>query len=56
VKGSDGNSNLLLQREIIAKERKTFDLERKLVAASEELNKLKQERDRLIQISSELKA
>ena len=30
VQGNDGSSNLILQREIIAKERKSFDLERQL--------------------------
>jgi predicted RNase H-like nuclease (RuvC/YqgF family) len=56
VKGADPHSNLLLQREIIAKERKSFDLERQLRSREDDLRKLRAERERLIDISSELKA
>ena len=47
---------MLLQKEIIAKERKVFDLERRLRQSADEVRKLKDERDRLVQISNELRA
>lgn len=46
----------ILQKDIISKERRIFDLERQLLYMNSELNKLKTERDRLVQISAELKA
>lgn len=54
--GSDPQAQLLLQKEIIAKERRIFDLERKLRQSTDEVRKLKDERDRLVQISAELRA
>ena len=55
-----GNTNseaqLILQKEIIAKERKIFELEKKLNMSKDEINKLKLERDRLVEISNELRA
>ena len=47
---------MLLQREIIAKERKVFDIERRLRQSADEVRKLKDERDRLVQISNDLRA
>jgi len=41
---------------MIFKERRIFELERKLKAKEEEVEKLKEERDRLISISNELRA
>ena len=46
----------MLQKEIIAKERKIFDLERRLSYSAEEVRKLKDERDRLVEISNDLRA
>jgi predicted RNase H-like nuclease (RuvC/YqgF family) len=43
-----------MQQEIIFKERKIGDLERKLRERDEEIHGLKAERDRLVQISGEL--
>ena len=43
-----------MQQEIIFKERKIGDLERKLRQRDEEIHGLKAERDRLVQISGEL--
>lgn len=47
---------MLLQKEIIAKERRAFDLERRLQQSANEVQRLKDERDRLVQISNELRA
>ena len=41
---------------MIAKERKIFELERKLRSKEDEIEKLKSERDRLANISNELRA
>ena len=53
---SEPQANVLLQREIIAKERRIYDLERKLQQNMLEVGRLKEERDRIIQISSDLRA
>lgn len=45
-----------MQQEIIAKQRRLFDMDGKLVAAQREILKLKDERDRLVHISNELRA
>eukprot|EP00347_Sterkiella_histriomuscorum_P021617 403333356 len=50
------SANILIQQEIIQKERRIFELERKLKHKDDELDKLKAERERLLQISSELRA
>jgi len=52
----DQEAQLILQREIINKERRAFDLERQLQNAFAEIQKLRAERDRLVGISSELRA
>jgi len=46
---------LKLQEELIRKERKIYELERKLRHKEDEIGKLKQERDRLVQISNDLR-
>ena len=46
----------MLQKEIIAKERKVFDLERRVNQATGEVIKLREERDRLVNISNDLRA
>ena len=51
-----GATSILIQQEIIQKERKIFDLERRLRHKDEEIDKLKAERDRLLQISNDLRA
>ena len=52
----DEGAQLLLQQEIISKERKVFDLERRVAASAGEVIRLKEERDRLVFISSDLRA
>lgn len=46
----------MLQREIINKERKAFELEKNLSQKSAEVNRIKDERDRLVNISNDLRA
>lgn len=53
--GMAGDQAISMQREIIMKERKIGDLERRLRARDEEVERLKVERDRLIAISNELR-
>jgi len=53
--GMAGEQALSMQREIIAKERKIAELERRLRARDDEVERLKVERDRLIAISNELR-
>lgn len=55
---NQGNNygNIVMQQEIIQKERKIFELERKLKQKEDELERLKEERDRLVNISNELRA
>lgn len=53
--GMAGEQAISMQREIIVKERKIGDLERRLRARDEEVERLKVERDRLITISNELR-
>jgi len=45
-----------VQQEIIQKERRIFELERKVKAKDDEIEKLKAERDRLVSISNDLRA
>jgi len=45
-----------MQKEIIAKQRRILDLEQALVRSQQEVNRLKEERDRLIEISNDLRA
>ena len=45
-----------MQKEIIAKQRRILDLEQALVRSQQEVNRLKEERDRLIEISNGLRA
>jgi len=45
-----------MQREIMTKERKIGDLEKKLRGRDEDIERLKAERDRLIAISNDLRA
>jgi len=44
-----------MQQEIMKKERRIAELERKLKSRDDELERLKQERDRLVQISNDLR-
>jgi len=46
----------MLQREIINKERRAFDLERGLVQKQAENQRMKEERDKVLEISSNLRA
>ena len=48
IHDGDQEAQLLLQKEIVAKERRMFDLERKLNLSKDEVWRLKQERDRLV--------
>ena len=52
----DPDAQLILQREIISKERRMFEIERTLRVRDEEVRRLKEERDRLVSISNELRA
>lgn len=52
----DSLTNLTLQKQIIQKEKVIFELERKLTASRDQILKLKEERERLVQISSQIKA
>ena len=45
-----------MQKEFIAKQRRILDLEQALVRSQQEVNRLKEERDRLIEISNDLRA
>ena len=45
---SEPQANILLQREIIAKERRIYELERKLSLSFQEVGRLKEERERII--------
>ena len=45
-----------LQQEIIAKQRRIYDLEGTLVRSLQEVHRLKVERDRLVEISNDLRA
>lgn len=47
---------MLMQQEIIAKQRRIYDLEGTLVRSQQEVHRLKAERDRLVEISNDLRA
>ena len=45
-----------MQKEIISKERRIFELEKKFSLSKDEVGRLKLERDRLVEISNNLRA